>query len=145
LTAAAQQIEDLNSGETELVSIFRSLNKSGQELLLANARAFASNVDMQKEADGRQAIYHISISERGNRREKEMAITALIIMALVLPAAVAEEPVDLSLPGRHGMPRLFIQRITAWHIGNEDGYTYSSSTVLFENIRGRSNIRLNNP
>jgi len=50
------QIEDLNSGETELVSIFRSLNKSGQELLLANARAFASNVDMQKEADGRQAI-----------------------------------------------------------------------------------------
>lgn len=73
--------------------------------------------------------------------KKQMAITALIIMALVLPAAVAEEPVDLSLPGEW-YASLIYSKDYCMAYRNEDGYTYSSSTVLFEISEDAQNIRL---
>lgn len=40
----------LSQEETDLLSMFRSLNKNGRDMLLSNARAFAGNPDMQKES-----------------------------------------------------------------------------------------------
>lgn len=39
----------LSAQESELLGIFRSLNKNGKTMLIGTARAFAGNPDMQKE------------------------------------------------------------------------------------------------
>lgn len=40
----------LSAQESELLGLFRSLNKNGKTMLISTARAFAGNPDMQKEA-----------------------------------------------------------------------------------------------
>lgn len=42
--------ESLSKEETELVSLYRSLNSDGKSMLINTARAFAGNPDMQKES-----------------------------------------------------------------------------------------------
>ena len=39
----------LSTQESELVSLFRSLNKNGKDMLITTARAFSGNPDMRKE------------------------------------------------------------------------------------------------
>ena len=46
----------LTAQESELLSLFRSLNRSGQEMLISTARAFSGNPDMQKEGLNAEAI-----------------------------------------------------------------------------------------
>lgn len=46
----------LSTVETELVSLFRSLNSVGQNLVLGTLRSFAGNPDMQKEAPDETAM-----------------------------------------------------------------------------------------
>lgn len=45
-----------NGEEVEIVSLFRSLNKDGQRLVLSTIRTFAGNPDMQKEEQHVSAI-----------------------------------------------------------------------------------------
>lgn len=40
----------LSAQESELLGLFRSLNKNGKTMLISTARAFAGNPDIQKEA-----------------------------------------------------------------------------------------------
>lgn len=40
----------LSQEETDLLSMFRSLNNQGKDMLMSTARAFAGNPDMQKES-----------------------------------------------------------------------------------------------
>lgn len=46
----------LSADETELISLYRSMNGKAKEMLLGNARAFAGNPDMQKEASSGAAV-----------------------------------------------------------------------------------------
>lgn len=46
----------LSNDETELISLFRSLNSNGRELFLNTARTFAGNPAMLKEESGAKAI-----------------------------------------------------------------------------------------
>ena len=42
--------EPLSAAESELISLYRSLNGDGRAMLMNTARAFAGNPDMQKES-----------------------------------------------------------------------------------------------
>lgn len=45
----------LSQEETDLLGMYRSLNKNGKEMLMSTARAFAGNPDMQKDGSSAAA------------------------------------------------------------------------------------------